>query len=101
MLSKRSGGTSVVDALDLLQCPVCATFYVPKTTPTGRTVPHCALPVEHRLSLVERGATTTVTWLDGEVYLDWSAIERRVLERYGLTDVVGPPLTGLFLDIEV
>jgi hypothetical protein len=88
----------MADALDLLQCPVCGTFYVPETTPTGRTWPHCTPPVERGFYDGHR----VVKWLDGAVYVDFEAIERRVLERYGLTeDVVDPPLTGLFLDIEV
>ena len=84
----------MVDALDLLQCPLCATFYVPETTPTGRLISHCRLPADQ--------VAMTVQWYDGEVYVDFEAIERRVLERYRLTgDVVDPPLTGLFLDVKV
>ncbi len=81
----------MADAIDLLQCPVCGTFYEPETTPTGRVMPHCVLP-----------ETTTVQWLDGEVHVDFEGLYRRMLARYGLTeDVVDPPLTGSILDIEV
>ncbi len=84
----------MVDALDLLQCPVCGTYYEPEFTCTGRVMPHCALPVQHRLSrgqLVEQGA----------IEADYSAIEVRVV-RSLLTDrVVGSPLTGILLDMEV
>ena len=84
----------MVDALDLLQCPVCGTFYVPKTMPTGRLISHCRLPAEQ--------VVMTVQWYDGEVEIDFGAIERRTLERYGLTGgVVDSPLTGSLLDIEV
>lgn len=92
----------MVDVIALLQCPVCGTFYKPEITATGRPVPHCALP-DHaphlNLSIVQ---FTEYWWLDGEVYVDFEAIERQMLERYGLTkDVVDPPLTGSLLDIEV
>lgn len=70
---------AMVDALDLLQCPICGTFYKPEDAPT-----------------------TTVKWLEGAVYMDWDASYARTLERMGLTeDVVDPPLTGSILDIEV
>lgn len=29
------------DALDMFWCDKCATYYVPKTTVTGRIIPHC------------------------------------------------------------
>ena len=89
----------MVDALDLLQCPVCGTFYKPEVTATGQAVPHCALPVKHRLSLVQG---VEYRWLDGAVHVDFEAVKRKVLERYGLTgDVVDPPLTGSLLDMKV
>lgn len=88
----------MVDALDLLQCPTCGTWYKPKIAPTGRTVPHCLKPYAPE----EHKELTRVEWLDGEVVIDWAATERRVLAMYGLTeDVVDPPLTGSILDIEV
>lgn len=65
----------MVDFFDMLQCPVCKDYYVPKTTVTGRLVPHC---------------------IDGE----YSSIEKHVV-KYVLTDVVGERLTGRYLDIEV
>ncbi len=94
MGSRCSPGLAVVDALDLLQCPICGTFYVPETTITGRLISHCRLPADQ--------VAMTVQWYDGEVYVDWEAAERRVVERYRLTEgVEGPPLTGSLLDIEV
>jgi hypothetical protein len=84
----------MVDAIDLLQCPICGTFYKPEITPTGRTLSHCRLPADQ--------VVMTVQWYDGEVEIDFSAIEARIIERYRLTEgVVGPPLTGSLLDIEV
>lgn len=29
------------DALDLLRCSDCGEYYMPKTTVTGRVIPHC------------------------------------------------------------
>ncbi len=65
----------MVDALDLLQCPTCGTWYKPEDSPT-----------------------TTVKWLTGEVHVDWDAALS--VEGARLTgDVVDPPLTGPFLDV--
>ncbi len=75
----------MVDAFDLLLCPVCRTFYEPEVTPTGRTVPHCALPpyAPHlNLSL-------------GQI------VEYGAVVGSRLTDVVDPPLTGSLLDVKV
>ena len=84
------------NVLDLLQCPICGTFYKPETTTTGRTVPHCALPVEHGLS---RGQLVEWTAI---IEMNLSAFEARIVERYRLTEgVVGRPLTGSILDVEV
>lgn len=84
----------MVNMIDMLQCPICGTFYTPEATVTGRLLPHCRRPTEHQL--------TEYRWLDGEAYVDFAAIERRMLTRYGLTGAVeGPPLTGSLLDIEV
>ena len=84
----------MADVLDLLWCPVCETYYVPRITPTGRLISHCRLPAEQ--------VVMTVQWYDGEVEIDFGAIERRTFERYGLTGgVVDSPLTGSLLDIEV
>ncbi len=92
----------MVDALNSLQCPACDTFYVPETTPTGRLIPHCVLPVHAPRERISRGQLVEYRWLDGMAYVDFEAIERRVLERYGLTGaVVDPPLTGSILDVEV
>lgn len=91
----------MVDALDMLQCPVCATFYAPETISTGRLIPHCVLPAYAPHENLSLGQLTEYRWLDGMTYVDFEAIERRVLAGYGLTDVVGPPLTGQLLDIEV
>lgn len=85
------------DALDLLQCPVCETFYVPKTTPTGRLIPHCRLP-RLKVSVIQG---VEYRWLDGEVHVDWAAIEARVVGSLLTGGVVDPPLTGSLLDIEV
>jgi hypothetical protein len=85
----------VVEALDMLQCPACSTWYRPETTPTGRSIPHCIPMVQHVLEPVKG---TYRVGLQG--YSDYNAIEARVV-RYRLTDVVGPPLTGSLLDIEV
>ncbi len=75
----------MTDFHDLIQCLVCGTFYAPEFTPTGQMVPHCIRPVAlSRGQLVEAGA-----------------IEGRIVS-YMLTEgVVGPPLTGSLLNIEV
>jgi hypothetical protein len=86
----------MVDALDLLQCPVCGTFYKPKTTATGRAMPHCIPMVQHVLEPV-KGVYRA--GLRG--YSDYRAIERRVVGSRLTEGVVGLPLTGSLLDIEV
>lgn len=100
----------MIDALDLLQCPVCGTFYVPQTTPTGQVSPHCVVPSYPPTPSRPPLSLSVVTWLTGEVHVDWSAIEARVVEGLltegivgsRLTEgVVGPSLTGQFLDMEV
>ncbi len=97
----------MVDALDLLQCPICGTFYVPEVTVTGRTRPHCWTGVTtgrwsgRAVKELSKGEIVELRWMEGEAYIDWEAAERRVLERYGLTDVVEPPLTGKLLDVKV
>jgi hypothetical protein len=79
----------MVDALGMLQCPVCSAFYKPETTATGRVIPHCVPPI------------TRVQWIDGEVYVDWDTIEARVVGSLLTDDVVDLPLTGAIVDIEV
>jgi len=78
----------MVDALDLLRCPVCGAFYKPVTTETGRLIPHCQLEPDF-----SRGQLAKYEWLHGEVEIDWAAAEARLLADMGLTDVVDPPLT--------
>ena len=74
----------MTQAHDLLQCRLCGEYYLPEFTVTGRTLPHCHLTVSRN------------TTYDGEVKIDFTAIEQRMVERYRLTDVDGPPLTELF-----
>jgi hypothetical protein len=88
------GRLSVVEALDMLQCPACGTWCSPETTPTGRAIPHCIPMVQHVLEPVKGVYRVGV-----QGYTDYSAIERRVVGSL-LTNVVGPPLTGSLLDIE-
>jgi len=83
----------MVDSFDMLQCPVCKTYYVPKTTVTGRLISHCVTPLEEGMK--------RVWWLDGEVEWDYSAMEARVVKHLLTEDVVDPPLTGSLLDIKV
>lgn len=95
----------MVDALDMLQCPICDTWYKPRITSTGRTVPHCLKLYAPHINIghgqiVEREAGG-VKWLDGEVWVDWTALERQMIESYRLTAVVDPLLTGMILDKEV
>jgi len=75
----------MVDSADLLHCPSCGTFYKPRKTETGRYIPHCLTTIKP-----ERGE---LMWMDGEVHVDFAALEARALARMGLTDVVDPPLT--------
>jgi hypothetical protein len=83
----------MADVLDLLYCERCGTYYVPKYTVTGRVLAHCRVPPGE--------VVKTVRWYDGEVEIDFEAIERRVV-AYLLTEgVVGSRLTGSLLDIEV
>lgn len=88
----------MADAIDLLQCPACGTFYKPEITATGRLIAHCcqmpAYMPHFNLSLGQRIEAAVIE-------MHFRAIERRVV-RSRLTDgVVGPPLTGSLLDIEV
>ena len=77
----------MVDALDLLQCPVCGTFYVPPArAPMSeddlnqcfRYCPECSLS---RGQLIEQG---------------YYVVGSRLTE-----DVVDPLLTGSIVDVEV
>lgn len=86
----------MVDALDLIQCPTCGTFYKPGTTATGRTIPHCIPIVQHDLEPVKG-----VYQAGRQGYSDYNAIEARIVGHTLTEDVVGPPLTGSILDIEV
>lgn len=56
---------SMTDMLDLLQCPVCGTFYKPETTAEGRTIPHCGV-VDPRLTEGVVRPLLTSTLLDME-----------------------------------
>lgn len=85
----------MVKVIDLLQCPACGTFYKPKTTATGRMIPHCQMPDRsHRISLGQRVEAVVIE-------MDLSAIEARVVSHLLTEDVVDPPLTGSILDIKV
>ncbi len=75
----------MVDALDLLQCPVCGTFYKPEVTLSGRTVPHCAMPPYAPYLNLSPGQL-----------VEYGAVAKPLL-----TDVVDPQLTGSLLDMEV
>ncbi len=82
----------MTDFLDLIQCPTCGAFYQPEITPTGQMIPHCARQVDtSRGQLVEAGA----------IEMDLSAIEGRIVSYLLTEGVVGPPLTGSLLNIEV
>ena len=95
----------MVDMIDLLQCPVCGTFYKPEVTATGRTIPHCwpGVTTGRWFGRRVKGLNRHVEALAIQpVETDFSVIEARVVEGYRLTGgVVDPPLTGLFLDVKV
>ncbi len=113
----------MVEPMDLMHCPHCGDFYEPRTTGSGRYLPHCRVPPyaphENALSLgqiMEQNAlaegwrpdVTTCVKPDMTVamlneygdchpaHMDFTAIEARIITNMGLTeDVVDPPLTVL------
>ena len=55
------------DALDMLWCDKCATYYAPKTTVTGRVVPHCLKGVVGFRFFSAPGELTRGSLIDQEV----------------------------------
>ncbi len=72
----------MIEPHDELECRRCGTVWRPEFTVTGRVIEHCRMPEEERLM--------TLKWYDGEVEIDWTEAERRVMAYYGVVD---PPLT--------